>query len=841
MQVGEAGAEVVDRQQHAFLLEQFEAAAQRFAVADQRRLGQLQLQPLRRPAIALAQLDDPFGEAAVAQLHRRDVHRDPVEAQPRRIPGRGLAAGLADHPVAQAHDLAAFLGDRNELGRVAMAVAGAVPAQQRFHRRRALARRVHQRLVHQRELLAVQRAMQRMLDLQAPLRAQQHVLAVVMAGVASGLLGRVHRRVGGAQQAVEVLAPLLHQRDADAGADLDHVLAAVQRLGQRRDQLARHVPGVARLGEVAQHHHELVAAETAEQVAGAQLLVHAGGRQLQQRVAGGVAEGIVDALEAVQVDEQHRQRGAALHRLVHRLLGLLAQQLPVRQAGQQVVVGQQLDALAGLAFAGDVAEQHHEARRQAVAFVQLDQHLHPDALPGRAVEAQVQLLRQAALGDAHQRGLERIARVLGVQGQRMVQIDGLLAQAMDAVALLGPLHAPGADLDLAATDLAQRRDAVEQLGAPADQGVGLALLGDVLHLAEHALDAAVGLHLRLRPHPQVQRRLAATHQLDLEVGRLGLAGHAPPDRDQLRHRIAAEQAQPPAAARRLLFVQPGDAQEFARAPHPVAQRIPGPAAHAGHALRLAQQGLLVAQALLKQLLLVDVGVRADHAQRAAVGGACDDAAAVQDPVPLPVLPAQAELAHIGFGAALEMRADRLAQALLVVAVDQRQQRVQAVGRGIAGVTEHPLPALGAEDGVAGDVPVPQPVFGAVQGDLPAGGAIAADRFWHAEGIGQQAAAVVAHRAQPAVQASPGGAGQGAGQHGLAAEQALAGRTQQLGVRLHGARQLQCLRCPVRRQRPAVGVQQDERRGERVLQQACDDALIHAEMLRFAALKASGRR
>ncbi len=44
MQIGEAGAEVVHRQQHAVLFEQFEAAAQRIGVANQGRFGQFEFE-----------------------------------------------------------------------------------------------------------------------------------------------------------------------------------------------------------------------------------------------------------------------------------------------------------------------------------------------------------------------------------------------------------------------------------------------------------------------------------------------------------------------------------------------------------------------------------------------------------------------------------------------------------------------------------------------------------------------------------------------------------------------------------------------------------------------------
>ena len=75
--------------------------------------------------------------------------------------------------------------------------------------------------------------------------------------------------------------------------------ATAQRLGQRGDQLARHVAGVFRLGRIAQHHDELVTTEAAKQVVVAQVLVQARRSGLQQRITGGMTEAVVDGLETV--------------------------------------------------------------------------------------------------------------------------------------------------------------------------------------------------------------------------------------------------------------------------------------------------------------------------------------------------------------------------------------------------------------------------------------------------------------------------------------------------------------------------------------------------------------
>ena len=67
-----------------------------------------------------------------------------------------------------------------------------------------------------------------------------------------------------------------------------------------------------------QHDDELVAAKAAHRVAGAHGIRKAPRDRAQQPVADVVAERIVDVLEAVQVDEQHRHFFSGAVRLLQR-------------------------------------------------------------------------------------------------------------------------------------------------------------------------------------------------------------------------------------------------------------------------------------------------------------------------------------------------------------------------------------------------------------------------------------------------------------------------------------------------------------------------------------------
>ena len=106
-------------------------------------------------------------------------------------------------------------------------------------------------------------------------------------------------------------------------------------------------------------HGELVAAQACQQVGVAQYAAHALGHLAQQRVAAGVAEGIVDLLEVVQVDQvQEQQLVMALAAGGH------VHQAPiefgaVRQAGQGVDVGQARMLVLAQFLLGGIAHDLH--------------------------------------------------------------------------------------------------------------------------------------------------------------------------------------------------------------------------------------------------------------------------------------------------------------------------------------------------------------------------------------------------------------------------------------------------------------------------------------------------
>ena len=118
---------------------------------------------------------------------------------------------------------------------------------------------------------------------------------------------------------------------------------------------------------------------------------------LQHRVALGVAERVVDVLEVVEVEEDHRERRAAAPAARQRLLDAVAQQHAVREAGERVVAGLvQQPALERLAVA-DVAGVQDDALDRAVADEVRRQRLDVDPAAARVADAVLDVARGALL------------------------------------------------------------------------------------------------------------------------------------------------------------------------------------------------------------------------------------------------------------------------------------------------------------------------------------------------------------------------------------------------------------------------------------------------------------
>lgn len=357
-------------------------------------------------------------------------------------------------------------------------------------------------------------------SLQALQGAGVHFGLVELEVVLAAFLGVVHRGIGVFHQLAQFAAILRAEGDADTGGDEELAVFQHERAHQAAEDVLGHVNGAVK-GHLAggarlQQQGELVAAHARHGV----VVIHAGqqtqGHVLEHAVAGGMAEGVVDRLETIQVEEHQHHPGLLPFGLLQRVVQAVLEQCAVGQVGEGVVVGQAVDALfAGLALA-DVGEEAHVAgqvalvieycsnadpRRVVVAVAALEPHL---AFPTAAL---VQLLDHIA----------QVAFLLFIDGKHARQLiehftDGITADTAERFVGLDDIAGRVGDED-------RRRGVLEYRRGHAQVFFGAALLADVAAHAKHAFKTLV-----IVPHQhqaQLDRDLAAIGAQAVEQEQLG--------------------------------------------------------------------------------------------------------------------------------------------------------------------------------------------------------------------------------------------------------------------------------------------------------------------------------
>ncbi len=120
-------------------------------------------------------------------------------------------------------------------------------------------------------------------------------------------------------------------RDADRGADIERLLAKDNRPIEQAAQLLPDHARLERVVDVLAKHHEFIAAEPGNQRIGRHLEFQLLGDDAQDLVADGVTVNVVDILEVVEIDPDHRAALAGRGRFLHRLGEPRAHQLTVRK------------------------------------------------------------------------------------------------------------------------------------------------------------------------------------------------------------------------------------------------------------------------------------------------------------------------------------------------------------------------------------------------------------------------------------------------------------------------------------------------------------------------------
>jgi hypothetical protein len=194
-------------------------------------------------------------------------------------------------------------------------------------------------------------------------RAQRHHARIhgrleEAVGPASIGLGLIHRQIRVLQQLIEIGAVLRSQRNPDTGIGAEQVTETFKRFADRLVNPRQQVRGIRRSCDRGLNDRKFVATEPGNDIRRSQAAAQPTSQGFQEFIADRVAERVVDALELIDVDVEHRQLLAGRKHL-ERGIELFAKQRPVRQVGQCVVMRHVCDALVKQLAFGDVLVRGH--------------------------------------------------------------------------------------------------------------------------------------------------------------------------------------------------------------------------------------------------------------------------------------------------------------------------------------------------------------------------------------------------------------------------------------------------------------------------------------------------
>ena len=281
---------------------------------------------------------------------------------------------FGDHPVADLGDDSRLLGNRNEAVRLAHPLARMVPAEKRFGPRDFAGAQTQLRLEREQEFTALDRLGQRGFGIDLELVFARQFLGEQAMLPAATRFGAVHGNVGGAHQRFDAGAVVGADRDADRRADVDAVAMKLERFADCQRDAPRDPLDLGGRADRREEQGELVAGETRDQGStnfivgdfGADHDAQPVGDHDQQLVAARMAEAVVDCLEPVEVDEQHRRRGligGAASSLAEQLIGLGTEVEAVGQRRDRVVHAERMGILDRRADFGEQAVDRRGDRR----------------------------------------------------------------------------------------------------------------------------------------------------------------------------------------------------------------------------------------------------------------------------------------------------------------------------------------------------------------------------------------------------------------------------------------------------------------------------------------------
>ena len=289
------------------------------------------------------------------------------------------ASSITHSPIDRIRPVSSATGMKTFGGTIA--ALRMVPADQRLEADELLRLGVDQRLEDQVELLGGDRRAQIALEPDAVLLLRLKFRREIARDAAAGVLRLVERKVGLEDQVVDGRPVDRTERAADRHADADLGLVDHVRFLDRLDDPVGQLLDLLAALRVGDDDGELVAAHAADVAVRTDLVDQALGDGAKHGVALGVAEGVVDRLEAVEVEEHDRAGHIAGRRRAQRLAKQLADAATVGQAREDVHVGEVGQPLLRLADLGDVGADAAESLETAGG---VDDRVAGDGNPARA-------------------------------------------------------------------------------------------------------------------------------------------------------------------------------------------------------------------------------------------------------------------------------------------------------------------------------------------------------------------------------------------------------------------------------------------------------------------------
>ncbi len=351
-QRGVAAAEIIHGDADTERLQAAQQCEAAIEILDQHALGDFELEPARCKARLDQDRMDEANHVTMHELRRRQIDRD-LE---RLGPGCRLPAGLAQDPLAHLDDEAALLGDRDEFGGRDLATHRMLPARQCLESDDlALGDAVTRgplRLEGERELTVLDRHREILMQHATIADLLVHLRLVEADRAARLLLGAKQRRTGIGEQRGAISAIVREDRHAGGSAGAHRPAVDLELLSDGLAELLRQRKARVRLLAV-DDKTELVAGQARHHAATRGVLEPMGHLD-QELVAERMAEDVVDLLEPVEVDAEHRELLAGSFAGLDHLGQRLQEGGAVRQIGEAVVIGHMRHARLGLPAVGDV-------------------------------------------------------------------------------------------------------------------------------------------------------------------------------------------------------------------------------------------------------------------------------------------------------------------------------------------------------------------------------------------------------------------------------------------------------------------------------------------------------